>query len=262
MSQVRGRHGIVLPDYPQVEIAVLPAAPATTIEARLVIWGIWFTIRDIIDKKSFHEAEVDISWDGQVAAYLYFTLPGDLTIANGNGTSGSAEPLALFPDSNGTIGGILDASNTTENSSNALNEGRFTWEPIFAPMAKTLTPIEVFLTVMAGLKNAAPHVASDKVQVAYASAVDGVDANVQIYIHKRKTPRTQPPFFQYIHVIKALRLVPRYMLTKKNFAEMIFIIEVDDMPVGEGYLEKGHFIPPHLDLGDDFEPISNVSVSR
>ena len=252
---------MVLPEYPQVEIAVLPAAPATSVEVRIVIWGIWVGIRDIVIRNRFQEAEFELFWEGKVVAYISFTQPMDPQVVGSNRTLGTNESLTLFSNPNEAASDILDASNSTGNSSGALNEGRFTWKPFFPPNAKTLTVVEVFLTVLAGLKNAAPHPASEKILGPYASAAVDVYANVQFYLYKRRTPRTKPPFFQYTHVIKALRLVPAYMLEKKRFCELFFDMEVSGLAVGEGYLEKGHYIPPHFDLGDVLESKENVSLS-
>ena len=261
LSQVKRRHGVVLPEYPQVEIAVLPAAPAKSVEVRLVIWGIWTAIRDVIDKKEFHEAEFEILWEREVVAYIYFSLPEDGQVISSNRSFGTDESLTLSPGPNKTVGSILDNSRSSQASPDAVNDGNFSWKPIFGPTAQTLTVIEVFLTVMAGLKNAAPHAASDKVTGPYASAATDVYANVQFYIHKRTSPRITPPFFQYIHIIESLRLVPAYMLRLGRFSEMFFGIEVDGILVGEGYLEKGHYIPSGLVLGDILEPKDNVSLS-
>lgn len=261
LSKVRQRHGVVLPEYPQVEIAILPAAPATSVEVRLVIWGIWVGIRDIVNKNEFHEAECEVFWDREVVAYIYFTKPMDLQDTSSNQTLGLDETLTLLSPLNETTGGTVDTSNSTQISSDALNEGQFSWKPLFPPTSQTLTVIEVFLTVMAGLKNAAPHPASDKVPGPYASAAVDVYANLQFYLHKRRVPRTKPPFFQYIHVIKALRLVPGYMLEKKRFSELFFSIEVSSIPVAEGYLEKGHYIPPGFILADMLGPNDNLSLS-
>ena len=258
LSQVKPRHGVVLSEYPQVEIAVLPAAPAKSVEVRLVIWGIWTAIRDIIDKKEFHEAEFEILWEREVVTYIYFSLPQD---GQSNRSFGTDESLTLLPGPNKTVGSILDNSRSSQASPDALADGNFGWRPVFGPTAKTLTVVEVFLTVMAGLKNAAPHAALDKVTGPYASAATDVYANVQFYIHKRTSPRIKPPFFQYIHVIKSLRLVPAYMLRMGKFSEMFFGIEVDGIMVGEGYLEKGHYIPSSLVLGDMLESKDNVSLS-
>ena len=261
LSKVGPRHGVVLPEYPQVEIAILPAAPASSVEVRLIIWGIFFGVRDILRTSSFHEAEWELLWEHEVVAYIYLTEPTGLQTTSKNGTLSTDEPLTLLPGSNRTIGGILDNTNTINHSPDALNEGRFSWQPIFSPIGKPLTVVEVFLTVMAGLKNTAPHAASDKVPKPYASAAVDVNANVQFYIHKRSTPRPTPPFFQYIHIIKALRLIPGYMLQKKRFAELIFVLNVDGITVGEGYLEKGHYVPPRFDFGDILGPKDNVSLS-
>lgn len=261
LSKIRQRHGVVLPSYPQVEIAVLPAAPATSVEVRLVIWGIWVGVRDIIARSNYHEAEFEVFWERKLVAYIYFTKPMDLQVTGSNGTLGPDEPLTLLPSPNEITGGILDISNSTQSTSGALNEGQFMWAPVVPPGAKVLTVVEVFLTVMAGLKNAAPHPALEKVPGPYASAAIDVYANVQFYLHKRRVPRTKPPFFQYIHVIKALRLVPGYMLEKRRFSEMFFSMMVSNVVVAEGYLEKGHYVPPHLVSGDVLEAKNNVSLS-
>ena len=261
LSNVGPRSGVVLPEYPQVEFAVIPASPATSIEVRKVIWGIWVAIRDMISSNSFHEAEMEILWELRVVAYIYITLPMDLKTASQNGNLGTDEPLTLLPGSNITTRGSTDISNTAEHSPDVLSEGNFSWLPIFGPTAKTLTIFEVFLTVMAGIKNAAPHTASEKVPGPYASAAMDVYANVQFYIHKRRSPRPRPPYFQYIHIIKALRLVPGYMLRSKRFSELFFTMEVDGTPVGEGYLEKGHYMPSTFDIDDMLGPKDNVSIS-
>ena len=261
LSKVGPRNGVVLPEYPQIEIAVIPAPPAKSVEVRAAVWGIWVAIRDMISNHGFHEAEMEILWELQVVAYIYITLPMDLKIASQNGTVSTDKSLTLLPGSNMTTGGNLDISNITDDSPDALDTGSFSWQPLFGPTAKILTVFEVFLTVMAGLKNAASHGASDKVLGPYASAATDVYANVQFYIHKRRSPRTKPPYFQYIHIIKALRLVPAYMLEKKRFSELFFTMDVDGIPVGEGYLEKGHYKPPRFDVDDMLGPKANVSLS-
>ena len=255
LSRVRRRHGVVLPSYPQVEIAILPAAPATSVEVRLIIWGLWTGVHNMINEKQYFEVEFEMFWEGEVVASIFLTKPMDLQNASSNGTFDTDSSPSETTD------GTLDTLNSTEISPATLNEGHFDWKPFFSPTAKSLTVVEVFLTVMAGLKNAAPHAASDKIPRPYASAATDVFANVQFYLHKRRSPRTKPPYFQYIHVIKALRLVPGYLLEKKRFSEMFFMIEVSGVTVGEGYLEKGHYVPPSFGAGNLLEPKDNVSLS-
>ena len=265
LSEVKGRHGVVLPEYPQVEFAVIPAAPARSIEVRLVIWGLWVGIRDIINRNLYYEAEYEVLWENQVVAFIYITKPMDLQPpTNSTATLGTDEPLSLLPSPDAAISNNPDTSNnsSTFNSSDLLTDGHFSWKPRYAPRAQTLTVIEVFLTVMAGLKNAAFHSALEKVPGPYASSAVDVFANVQFYIFGRRHPRPKPPFFQYIHVIKALRLIPGYMLREKRFAEMLFEIDVNGMTVGDGYLQKGHYIPPMLGLGDSLVgPVDDVALS-
>ena len=262
LGRVRQRHGVVLPSYPQVEFAVIPSAPATSVEVRFVVWGLWVGIRDIVSQNRFVEVEFELYWEEQVVAYIYITRPMDLGPSSSNETLGTDGPLTLSPPSNGTASVTLDDPNSTTNLSDTLTDERFSWSPRFGYDAKTLTIFEVFLTVIAGLKNAAPMAALDKVTSAYASAAVNVDANLQIFLHKRRTPRPRPPYLQYIHVIKALRLVPGYMLAEGRFAELIFVMQVNNLPVGEGYLASGPYVPPHpVVLGDMLASKDNVSLS-
>ena len=261
LSRVRVRHGVVLPSYPQVEFAIIPNAPATSVEVRFVIWGLWVGIRDIISRNQFHEVEFELFWENKVVAHIYFTKPMDLGPSSSNETLGTNAPSTLLPTSNGTTSVVLDNSNSTTNLSDTLNDGRFGWNPRFIAQANTLTVFEVFLTVMAGLKNAAPQPAMEKIPGPFTSAAVNVPANLQIYIHKRRSPRPRPPYFQYIHVIKALRLVPGYMLAQGRFADLFFVMEVNGIPVGEGYLERGSYAPAHFVLEDMLESKENVSLS-
>ena len=263
LSSVRVRSGVVLPSYPQIEFAVIPSAPATSVEVRIVVWGIWVGIRDMVSRSIFREVEFDLYWDETVVAHMYFTRPMGLGPSSSNETLGTAGSSTLSPTSNGTLSVMLDISNSTTNLSETLNEGRFSWEPTFPSRAKTLTIFEVFLTVIAGLKNAAPHPALDKIPGAYASAAVNVDASLSIFIHKRTTPRPRPPYFQYIHVIKAMKLIPAYMLAQGRFAELYFVMKVNGLPVGDGYLRSGAIPPrpPHPVVGDVFASKDNVSLS-
>lgn len=261
MSKARKRHGVVLPAYPQVEMAVLPVAPATSVEIRLIIWGIWEGIRDMLNSKNgFKEAEFQIKWSGKVVAFIYFTKPLDLQRSSGNGTQDQVEKdLDLSLGLNETTINVPDTLNNI--TSDALTDAQFTWMPLFIQGGKTLTPVEVFVTVLAGLKSAAQPAATDKVPGPFASSADGFDANMQFYLHKRRVPRTSPPFFQYIHIIKSLRLIPGYMLEKKKFADLGFGVVVSGKVIAEGILEKGPYIPYSLVSGDLLGPDYNVSIS-
>lgn len=272
LSKVGQRSGVVLPAYPQIEVAVIPANLAPSIEVRLVVWAIWVGAQNIIFENQFHEVEFQIEWENKIVGYLYVTKPMDLfRLPGGNDNAtlapaAAAGPLTLLSSSgpNGTTDvGLFDASNGTAQTSPAaaLDEGSFLWKPYFLPEGRTLTIFEVFLTAMAGIKSAAPHGALDKVLGPYASAAINVNANVQFYIHKRRQPRPRPPFFQYIHVIKSLRLLPGYMLQKRKFSELYFGIEVDGLQVGEGYMEKGQHVPPAFIPEDMRVPMENISLS-
>lgn len=261
LGLVGQRHGIVLPEYPQVEIAVLPAAPATSVQVRLVIWGIWVGIRDIIRRNKFREVEFEVSWDDDVVAYISLTKPMELQVTGSNRTRGINTSLALLSSPNPAASNILGTSHSIEHFSDGLNEDHFTWKPSFPARARTLTVVDVFLTVMAGLKSAASHPASDNVPRPYSVAALDVSANVQFYLYKRRRPRTQGPSLKYIHNMEALRLIPAYMLERGRFCELFFQMEVSGLTVGEGYLQEGRYRPLVSVSGNVLESKENVSLS-
>lgn len=237
MSKVKERHGVVLQAYPQIEMAVIPAAPATSVENRLIVWSIWVVINSIISRNAFNEVEIDIGWDDKVVAYMYFTKPLGLQGEYGNGTQDQIEEdLDL----------LLDLNKTTASAFNTSINANIEWLPRFIPGGKTLTPVEAFVTILAALKNAAPPATTDKVLAPFTSSSSDIDAHMAFYFHGRSVPRTTRPFFQYGHIIEVLRLIPGYLLEKRKFADLGFGIGVNGILIANGFLVKGPYSPPNV----------------
>ena len=243
-SRVRQRHGQVLPNFPQVEIAVVPVAPAATIDIRIVIWALYGSMIDMTFRKLFQEAEVEIQWDEKTVAHMYFTLPLD------EGSSFQNQSHSL------TLPGFENTTDTVKPTQlDSGNTGTFSWKPFLTPNGQKLLPQDVFILCMGTLKVVAPSPITEKVAGPFHIGSQIVDANLQAYLQDRRTPRTRPPYFQIAHIIEAARRIPGYMLEKKRFGEFYSNIEVNGRPVGHVLIDKGAFKPALLG------PVSNVSVS-
>ncbi|KAL8913924.1 MAG: hypothetical protein Q9171_001309 [Xanthocarpia ochracea] len=235
LSQVRQRQGIVLPQFPQVEIAVVPAPPARRIEVRLIIYTLYAVILDMILGQRFNECEVEVFWDNQVKAYIYFTEPSDDSLSPRD----HIKRRASSPSSNNTTV-PQELTNTTAQ----LTDASFDWRPIYKPNARNLRPNDVFLLALGAIKVIAPFAGSEKVLGAFHVGSTMVDAHLQIFLHNRRIPRTSPPFFRYSDVLDAVRRIPGWELAHHRFAEFFCSIEVSRRPVGSIMMEKGKFTHP------------------
>lgn len=231
-----GRDGMVLPEFSEVEIAVIPAAPATSVQVRLIVWGLYITIIDMVNKKMFKENEITVSWNGELAAYIYFTKPLDALPETSNQTHDIESPIL----ENSTSRSETFGTNVAPDNANT---GRFDWKPIFKPYGKDLPPRDVFLVVLGVLKSVAENPVTEKVPGAFRVSSPAVDANMQFYLQDRSTPRPRPPYFQYAHVLEAARRTPGWMLQRKRFAEIYCSITINGLTVGQALLDKGQFDP-------------------
>ena len=225
LDRVRQRHGTVLPAYPQVEIAVLPAPPATTVEVRLLIWALYSVALDMTYRNKFKEVEVPFSWDGDVVAYLYFTIPE----ASGSGESSGREIIHVDGIANSTK---IVASSGNISSYNNLGVGEFGWDPVYKPDGHNLLPKDVFILTMGALKAVAEHPVNDKIQWPFHVSSEMINAHIEVRLPGRGVPRTRPPYFQYGHIIEAARRVPGWMLQRRKFAEAWLGIRSNSRSVG------------------------------
>ncbi|KAL8799891.1 MAG: hypothetical protein Q9182_005548 [Xanthomendoza sp. 2 TL-2023] len=232
-GRVPQRRGVVLPQYPQIEIAVIPAPPARSVEIRLILYTLYETILDMVYTNGFNETEVEVKWNNQVKAYIYFTPPLDQS-------SGANDPIldhvlqlpanaAMLPKTNGT----------TALSPNTA----FDWKPVYKPDGNILRVETVFLLSLAAIKSLAPYAGTEKVAGPFHIDSGTVSANIQVYPQDRRNPRPAPPFLRYMHVIEALRRLPGWQLERRRFGEFFCSIQVTRRDVGVLLMMKGPFVP-------------------
>ncbi|KAL8721865.1 MAG: hypothetical protein Q9225_001543 [Loekoesia sp. 1 TL-2023] len=237
MGRTRQRHGIVLPQFPQVEIAILPAPPAKSIQIRLVIWAIYGAVLDMVFNNRFKENEITILWDGQEVGQLYFTRPLDESLRDNNNTHPLIPPL---------LENVDDMSEPSDTTPNPLEThiGRFDWHPGFKQDAKTIPTPDIFLLALGTIKSIAKKSMTDKVEGPFHVSSRVVDANLQAYLRNRRVPRPSPPFFMFAHILEATRRFPGWMLQQRRFAEFGCSVEVSTRAVGAILVEKGPFVEP------------------
>ncbi|KAI4088457.1 MAG: hypothetical protein L6R37_008203 [Teloschistes peruensis] len=233
-SRTSRRSGVVLRDFPQIEIAVLPAPPARSVEARFVLWAIYATVVDMVYSSKFFECEAEVGWQGLIKAHVYFTLPLDDRLR----TKYRIPNIdASTSDNDTAVEENFDSISQTVNTV-------FDWRPIYKPNGRNLLPKDVFILALGAIKVIAPHRITDQVPGPINIVSDRVDANLQIYLDRTHSSRPVPPFFRFGHALEAARRIPGWQLARHRFAEFFASIEINRRPVGIILMEKGAYPEP------------------
>ena len=233
-GRVKQRRGMVLPNFPQVEIAVLPPEPSLSgsIEMLLVVWGLYAMCADMVFKNKFKQAEMAIRWKQEDMGSLFITLPLDDDDDDSSSSSLNMTALRTIP--------ALPASSTNITyTSPALQANIFDWTPAWKPRGEIIPPTDVFLMAMGIIKSVADVPVQRKVPQAFFIGSWLVNVNTQIIFYRGVKPRTRPPFLQYIHVLEMARRMSAWMYGQRKFAEFFCTLKVNGVPVGQALLEKG-----------------------
>jgi len=224
-----------------VTIDVTPAGIAADFSNQVAVKCIYWGMVYIMAERHFKDAEIDCKWDNLVVAQVQF---------QGLQTTTRIETLNTTTDSNPV--------NATTTPLSAV-------EPVFmfTRDAKTLTVWEVYISVMAALMHVARLPSTDVVE-AFTSQATAPSSPVYYDVHMLfigESIRTRPPYYEYSHIIEALRQLPGWLRRQGRFAETSFGVVVDGIHVGTGLLSKG---PPESDatsLARVPEPSASVAVS-
>ena len=239
------RQGVVLPSYPQVEIAIIPAPPATSVPVRLVIWGLYSAVVDRVVENKFKDVEIVLLWSNRPVGYMYFTTPAEDDLGSSSESTHAFDPIIL-----NSTASISQIPNTTYATNNTLADA-FAWTPMFRPNGKSLLAKDVFIMCMAVIKSIAPQSPTDKVESPFHVQSELVNANLQIWFHRRRVPRTKPPYLEYGLVLDVARRIPAWMLLERRFAEAFFSVFAYGKPVGHLLIERGPFNPGVLQLDSE-----------
>ena len=235
-QRIHKRRGMVLPDFPQIEIAVLPpeSDPSASIPVVPVIWGLYAMCADMLLKKQYKQSEMTIRWKQVEVGSIFFTLPLDDVEARQSTLDLSS--VRSVP--------IVPLNTTTANTSLAAGTGFFSWTPIWKPRGQIIPPTDVFMMAMSVIKSVAEIPGDRKVPQAFFIRSLFIDANMEFFFFKRITPRTRPPFYQYAHVLEIGRRMSGWMLEQSKFAEFYCVVRINGVQIGQATLDKGRTPQP------------------
>lgn len=92
---------------------------------------------------------------------------------------------------------------------------------------------DVFLLAIAVLVDAARLESTQRLQT-YVSPESG--GGVEIMFGQPVPARTSPPFFEVQYLMRAVVLIPNYMIIKGVFKEALVLVEVGGVRVADGFL--------------------------
>ena len=229
-------HFLPLPKYTDVQIEFEAVPPAKYVDAKILVWGLYGGINDIVGRKQFREVEFDLLWSGKVVAWLRFEKVERKTLSEGiaateNGTSSILEPEMSQNKGMNGFSATSDLSGISKNLAAGPNPA-FGFAAQFTPYAKPLSIFQVFMSVLAALVQVAVFRVTTIVK---PLVYEALDYNSQIAVLRRE--RKAPPFFEYRWLIEGLKRIPEFMLAQGRFAELGWKVMVGGKELGSGFCE-------------------------
>ena len=218
------------PSYPEVAIVLMSPARGLMVEARYLLWGIWEGITWMISHRSFRDLVIATYWDGIPICRIWIRgTQRQLSTARSNST------LSIT-----TRSGKISLHNATVDSTQGLKMMGARNPSNDQHLIVSVTHIggvlgiaEVFIPIFAALEYMAHFSGTDEV-VSFDISPDDEDTTIGIVEH----PWPRPPLLQYQWAILSLGQIPEYMVRQRRFIEVDFEINVDGVPLGEGFLSK------------------------
>lgn len=228
--------------YPKAYIDITPVWPATDVENRIAVWGLFFGMKDMITTNTWKDTSIELNWENVVVAEI---------IIGPSETSSSALKATL----NSTTS-LLNTS-TAQNSisgTDSLAVPRVSIDFHFLVGGQPLEDIEVYYIVMAALKNLAEWPSTDPVDPYVQRCTD---YNVEMTFPAGASPHARGYFYQYRWIIESVRRIPAWMLGEGRWAELGLGIFLDDAWLADAYLTR----PPYPRLAKVALQGANITVS-
>ena len=225
-QRLRGFRVANLPDYTDIDIWIQPVSPATDIEARFAIDGLYTVLYNMITNNRFLYARFDLLYNDVKVGRVTIDIRDksiDLKKLGFNHTEVSIDRANLHSST-------ISPKNTT-----ALEVGLQTFFEFVEPPDKIL-PQQAFITIMAALNCIAQFPDTDVVE---PFRVGAPGFNVQFQSLTLEHKRTEPPFLLYGSLIETLKRIPVYSIEKKRFGGIMIIISFGSDVIGEATLNTG-----------------------
>lgn len=219
-----------LPNYPEVSIDFVPVPPAKSVETKILVWGLYGAINDIVGRRQFRGVEFDLLWNGKVVAWLRFesTAKDKLEATNQRKQLTFRPTISLTYINNDTKPPDL----RNDNIDLIDDPTSFFFSAQYTPYSKPLSIFQAFMSVFSALVQIAPFPSTSIVK---PLAYEAQDFNSRIVV--LKTERKVRPFFEYRWLIEGLKRILEFMLEAAKFEELGWKIEIDGKEVGSGYCE-------------------------
>ena len=220
----------------------------SVIPMRFVLWGIFAGARQALHRDHYAAMRVSLIYYGVEVGYVVFSPPGpppqSLSLVGSDDGSSSAESLEKTSD--GALPAILSPkpladlnliTNSTKISITNITgpSNAYDVKFLFKAMGQRLSNQEFFIPIFVCLEYIAHYASTLPVKGFKQSHLEGSWLEFRDFDGR---PRTVPPFFEYHLIAKALTIMPM-RLEQSGWREVLIVIEVNGIHVGDGWLRKG-----------------------
>ena len=230
----------IFDDYPSVSISLQNAKPTAILPVSFLVWGLYEAAMDMINNFKFTVSTFDILWKGKIVAWLrYHKVPPNASSGNPANRDVSLQVSVPSNYSSIVVGNRSNFAqkNKSENNTTSMTSAPNAVEPLttasiitihmqYLPDAKTLPIGTVFAIILETLKDNAEFSATARIPSS-SFTLPAFDVTLVIRGNRGPSMRT-PPYFEYAYLNRAIRQIPRLMLSEGKIAEVTFQIEVDD----------------------------------
>lgn len=242
-----------LSDYADVGITISPAADEMIIQRRFAVWGLCMAAEKLVNSMQFESATFSLFYDANIVGTIKVAFrdrrPGTTGTVVGT-EANSTQPLFQQP----SLNFLNDTARIDEISENisaiqaADDEGLKVQAAFVGPI---IASYDVFLLLAGVITYAAEMGTHGQVDnfVLYRTSPD-----LAISVMNSQPPRTTPPIFEAQWLIKAMAMLPYFMLRKGAFRETLFVLGVDGVGVANGLLGT-------IDSQGPPQSMSSLSVS-
>ena len=227
--------------YGDVTIRIHASEKPSNLQYRYAIWGLYYAIREA-SANNFYATVLTLYWSpilGKTRHKIgYVTILGASTptIDFGNPNDDALEQV-VPTDPKSLQSTSAKLTNVSINNSSALE-----FTSMFSPKlsldidfeSKPLVIDAIFHTFYTGIVHLASFKQSDPImQPGFVK-----DDAFRTFLRWDWSHLDVRPLFEYRHAIAALSVVPQYMYQHNQFVEVRFIVLVDGLEVGRGWLYK------------------------
>ena len=231
-----------LDSYPEVSIVVTTPKRLRNIKAGFLAWAICLGVEQMVRKKKFEFAQIEISWHDKKLGWVQVVnqppragLIVEQKQPNETLEMGDKSVTLLSTNRSANIANIVTPDNADDPAEARLNV-------TFEPYDDTLGVYDVFVPIMCGLTDLAK-LPSTVESAGLMISVDGFKG--YICFVPETPPRTSPPVLDYGWLVRTMARIPTYMLEKRRFGHVRILIKVDEVIVGYGRVGAS------LDCNDD-----------